>query len=142
MRRYLLAGGAVLAVATAASTQSTPPSDEELSPAEIISKLTPADILPRPLTPEAGPKPDPAPKATPPAKPETAANKPDAAPPKDTPKPGVPKPTDVKRDPDGLERCLSTWDVATHMTRGEWARVCRQIVVERRRRTAAEQSKP
>jgi hypothetical protein len=129
MRRCLFAGGAVLALASAANTQSTAPSDDALSPAEIISKLTPADILPKPSMPGAGTKPDAGP-----SKPERAANRP--AP----PKPDAAKP--AKSDPDGLERCLGSWDAATHMTRGEWARVCRQIVSERARRTAAEQSEP
>jgi hypothetical protein len=132
MRRWLLVGGLVLAFAGTASTQSTPPSDVALSPAEILSK---------PLAPAPGAIPDAGTKSGPPAKSDPAkssAKKPEAA----APKPATPKATAAKHDPDGLEQCLRTWDAATHMTRGDWARVCRAIVAERARRTATEQRAP
>jgi hypothetical protein len=49
--------------------------------------------------------------------------------------PQVPQPSDEdrKRIAEYLAQCLSDWDVGTHMTKKEWARVCQRVVDSRAR---------
>lgn len=131
MRRLLVCGGLLLALASAGTTQSVLPEDAALSPAEIISSLAkPPAASETTQAPDAGTK-DAAkqPEAT--AKPD-APKKPDAA---------TAKATAAKRDADSLQQCLNDWDKGTHMTRAEWARTCRRVVTNRARFLSERQGK-
>src|SRR5262245_11252385 len=104
MLRLLLAGSAMLALASAGSSQSVSPQDDALSPMEIIHNLTKqpaASETTKAPGPEAPPGANDAakkPEAT--AKPDTA-KKPDAA---------AAKAAAAKRDANSLEQCLNDWD--------------------------------
>ena len=111
MRRFLLPGCLMLALASVASTQVTTP-DDALSPMEQLAGTPPS----------AAPKPDA-------AKPDAAkaeAGKADAA--KKTDRAAKPE---AERRRDELAQCLRDWDRATHMTRQEWNRTCRRVVSAR-----------
>jgi hypothetical protein len=48
----------------------------------------------------------------------------------DPTKPDRTKESDQERIAGSLAQCLKDWDAATHMTKQEWARVCRRLVAE------------
>jgi len=101
MLRPLLAGGLLLSLATIASSETAPSSDDEaLSPMELLSQISL-----KPAQPSAPAKSDAAKKV----------------------KAGTAPADKVDR----LAQCLRDWDAATHMTRQEWARTCRRVVGER-----------
>jgi hypothetical protein len=108
MRRPILAGCLILALASVASSQSGTP-DEALSPMEVLAALAAAG----PGGARADTKAD--------TKPEAKAD-------------AKKKATPVKSGEgkvDHLTQCLRDWDAATHMTRQEWARTCRRVVTNR-----------
>jgi hypothetical protein len=115
MIRPLFAAGLLLAVASFASSQSTPSPDEALSPMEILSSASlgppsaPVSASASTLVSGTGTKSD-------------AAQKPKA-------NAGAAKSAATTVDP--FEQCLRDWDAATHMTRQEWARTCRRVVNNR-----------
>ncbi|HEY7548752.1 MAG TPA: hypothetical protein VH913_04445 [Hyphomicrobiaceae bacterium] len=123
MRRPLLAGCLIVALAGVASGQSEQQLDETLPPASIIPPAAKPDAS---VKPDASAKPDAA------AKPDASA-KPDAA----------AKPDAKKADSgaDYLAQCLRDWDAATHMTRQEWARTCRRVVSNRVKFLSGQQGK-
>jgi hypothetical protein len=130
MLRPLLAGGLMLALASAGASQSVSPQDAALSPMEIISNLAK-----QPAASEAAkaPKPGAEPGTKDATKqPDAAAKKPDVA---------TPKAAAAKHDIDSLEQCLNDWDRATHMTRAEWARTCRRVAANRARFLREQQAK-
>ena len=45
--------------------------------------------------------------------------------------PGRTNPTDQERIAAYLAQCLNDWDAATHMTKLDWARVCRRVIDNR-----------
>jgi hypothetical protein len=111
MRRPLLAGCLIVALAGVASGQSEQQVDEALPPASIIPPAAKPDAS---VKPDASAKPD-------------AAAKPDA------------KKADSGAD--YLAQCLRDWDAATHMTRQEWARTCRRVVSNRVKFLSGQQGK-
>jgi hypothetical protein len=136
MLRPLLAGGLMLALVSAGSSQSVSPQDDDaLSPMEIISSLAKQPAASETTkAPEGDAKPgakDAAKKPDTTAKPD-ASKKPDAA---------AAKAAAAKQDADSLEQCLNDWDKATHMTRAEWARTCRRVVTNRARFLREQQGK-
>jgi pyruvate/2-oxoglutarate dehydrogenase complex dihydrolipoamide acyltransferase (E2) component len=135
MLRPLLAGGVLLALASAGASQSMPPQDDALSPMEII-----ANLAKQPAASETtkAPGPEAQPSAKDAAKKPAAAAKPDAA---KKPDAAATKATAAKRDADSLEQCLNDWDKGTHMTRAEWARTCRRVVTNRARFLSEQQGK-
>ena len=117
MRRPLLAGFLLLALASTAATQSAAPTEEAPSPMEVLSTAS--------LQSQAAA----APAAQPPAGPKAdTVKKPDAV-----------KPDERTVDP--LTQCLRDWDAATHMTRQEWARTCRRVVSNRLKFLGEQQGK-
>jgi hypothetical protein len=101
MRRPILALCLLLALGSAASSQSGTPPDDALSPMEIIAALPP-----------------PAPGSG------TAPGKADAA-----KKTSAGNTAEAKVDP--MVQCLRDWDAGTHMSRQDWARTCRRVVTNR-----------
>lgn len=106
MLRPLLTGSLLLALASIASSESGSPPDETPSPMELLSS---ASLQP--------------------AQPPAAGAKTDVAKAKAGVTPDAAKPGDRKVD--DLAQCLRDWDIATHMTRQEWARTCRRVVSNR-----------
>jgi hypothetical protein len=51
--------------------------------------------------------------------------------PNDQTKPDRTKSSDQERIAEYLAQCLQDWEAATHMTKQEWARVCRRVVDNR-----------
>jgi hypothetical protein len=132
MLRLLLAGGLMLALASAGSSQSVSPQDDALSPMEIISNLAKQPAASETTkAPEPGTKPDG----------KDAAKKPEAAAKGDTAKKTDAKAAAAKSEADSLQQCLNDWDKATHMTRAEWARTCRRVVINRARFLSERQGK-
>jgi hypothetical protein len=115
MRRPLLAGCLVLALAGVAVSQSETPPDQSLPSSPLPPSATEMPAMEAP-SPGSTAKPE----AT--TKPETAKDKP-AKPPA--------KPNLAELNRQHLAQCLRDWDAATHMTRQEWARTCRRVVSNR-----------
>jgi hypothetical protein len=119
MRRQLLAGCLIVALASVASSQSAQEANESPPPASIMPPTAPA-AKPDAANPDASAKPDAAAKSD-------AAAKPDA------------KKSDSSAD--YLAQCLRDWDAATHMTRQEWARTCRRVASNRAKFMSGQQGK-
>jgi len=63
--------------------------------------------------------------------PKSATSSAAAGTPNDQTKPDRTKSSDRERIAEYLAQCLQDWEAATHMTKQEWARVCRRVVDNR-----------
>jgi hypothetical protein len=146
MRRPLLTGCLLLALAGAAFTQSGAPPDPQTTPA---ANVQPPAQAPAAQAPDAEAKADDAkPDANKTDAGKTGASSPDAAKTEadkaeadkaaasksEASKSEASKKAEKKqseRGPEYLAQCLKDWDRGTHMTRQEWARTCRRVVSNR-----------
>lgn len=135
MRRSLLAVLLATALAGVAAGQSGTPSDDTPPAAATPPPAAEPPAAQPPRAPDSGekaPDADAKPEATP--KPEATQEPKDA--PKEAPKAATKRAGTSEAD--ALAQCLRDWDAGTHMTRQEWARVCRRVVSQRMKFLRAE----